>query len=110
MFNANGGVWIIPGSHKWGLMPHRMTSTHWVWTGSSSEGVEIKADAGDVLIFSSYSMHRTGPNLTDGNRIAYLVEFMDRKYFDVMASLRNSQSATCLCCPYHWDCLFNSNR
>ncbi len=83
MNDANGGVWLVPGSHTKGLMPHHMKSTHAVWAGGVPKGAfPVEAEAGDVLIFSSYILHRTGPNRTDRDRIAYLVEFMDRKYFD----------------------------
>ena len=83
MNDANGGVWLVPGSHKNGLLPHHMKATHAVWAGGKPKGaVSIEAESGDVLVFSSYILHRTGPNRTTQDRVAYLVEFMDRKYFD----------------------------
>ena len=83
MSDANGGAWLVPGSHKNGLLPHYMKSTHAVWSGGRPENpIAVEAEAGDVLVFSSYILHRTGPNRTEKDRVAYLVEFMDRKYFD----------------------------
>jgi ectoine hydroxylase-related dioxygenase (phytanoyl-CoA dioxygenase family) len=82
MSDANGGVWLIPGSHKRGLLPHTMKKTHFIWDGTPEGHIPIEAEAGDVLLFSSYILHRTGPNCTQNDRIAYLVEFMDRRYFD----------------------------
>jgi phytanoyl-CoA hydroxylase len=37
--------------------------------------VPIPAKAGDVVVFSSLTPHRTGPNLTDGERQAYILQF-----------------------------------
>ena len=82
MFDENGGVWLIPGSHKNGLLPHHMEGTHFVWDGKPQGQIPITAEAGDVLVFSSYLLHRTGPNKTKDSRIAYLSEFISRKYFD----------------------------
>lgn len=83
MNNDNGGVWLIPGSHKMGLRPHHMQGSHAVFSEPIPKGALCaEADPGDVLVFSSYILHRTGPNRTQKDRIAYLVEFMDRKYFD----------------------------
>jgi ectoine hydroxylase-related dioxygenase (phytanoyl-CoA dioxygenase family) len=82
MNDANGGLWLIPGSHKNGLQPHHMVQTHFVWTGKPVGQIPVEAEAGDVVVFSSYLVHRTGPNKTDQPRIAYLVEYMNQEYFD----------------------------
>jgi ectoine hydroxylase-related dioxygenase (phytanoyl-CoA dioxygenase family) len=82
MFEANGGVCLVPSSHTKGLMRHRMADTHKVWQGKPEGAVAVEAEPGDVLVFSSFILHRTGPNQTQSDRVAYLAEFMERQYLD----------------------------
>ncbi len=82
---ANGGLWVIPGSHRRGLLPHRLEDTHAVWTGgddAKEKPVHIDAKPGDMLVFSSLLLHRTGPNHTHTDRVAYVVEFMSANDYD----------------------------
>lgn len=37
--------------------------------------VPVAAWAGDVVVFSSLTPHRTGPNLTDETRKAYILQY-----------------------------------
>ncbi len=82
MYRENGALSLVPGSHQAGLLPHEMRGTHFIWKGVPHDPVLIEAEPGDALFFSSYILHQSGPNLTKADRIAYLVEFMSRRYFD----------------------------
>lgn len=78
----NGGLWLIPGSHKKGLLPHRSVDKHKVWSGRVDHEVPIIADPGDVVVFSSLMLHRTTPNTVSYPRHAYVVEYMSNEHFD----------------------------
>ena len=78
----NGGLWLAPGSHKNGLLPHVRIGTHLQWQGKPHETVSIEVDVGDVLLFSSLLLHRSGANQTNTTRLAYVVEFMSSNHFD----------------------------
>lgn len=78
----NGGLFIIPKSHRHGVLPHRYQGAHFAWSGDEKDAIPVRAERGDVLIFSSMLLHRTGPNRTDKDRIAYVAEFMSSKHYD----------------------------
>jgi ectoine hydroxylase-related dioxygenase (phytanoyl-CoA dioxygenase family) len=77
----NGGLWLVPGSHR------RQ------WTHANDDGVVrvleptdgavcIEAEVGDVVLFSSKTVHATLPNVTDRLRWAYVVEYVALADFD----------------------------
>ena len=49
----NGGLWVVPGSHKKGLLPHKWIGNHKVWMGKEEYKEAVHAEPGDVLLFSS---------------------------------------------------------
>lgn len=72
-----GGLAIVPGSHKWGLLP-----THSAY-GAGNTGVQVPADSpwvagpltcGDVLIFPSLTVHQGRDNVS-GNRLRLSLDF-----------------------------------
>lgn len=78
----NGGLWLVPGSHKKGILPHAWVGKHKVFQGAIPEEVPISASAGDAVIFSSLMLHRTKPNVSNITRISYVVEYMSVKHYD----------------------------
>lgn len=78
----NGGLWIQPGSHKHGVLPHEMVDGHLVCDTKISEPVFIEAKPGDIILFSSLTLHRTLPNTTSESRWAYVIEYMSLDYYD----------------------------
>lgn len=71
----NGCLWIQPGSHCSGVQPHRATDTLFFRGYEGAEtGVAVPQAEGDVLCFSSLTMHRTGPNTTAGPRRSWVVQ------------------------------------
>jgi phytanoyl-CoA hydroxylase len=72
----NGCVWVLPGYHRHGTIAHWNTELGWRCLPEDTEGaVPVEAPAGSVVVFSSLTPHRTGPNHTDGMRSAYIVQY-----------------------------------
>jgi hypothetical protein len=72
----NGCIWVIPGSHHRGTVPHHAgTGPFRVGLDGDEQGVAVPVRRGDVLVFSSLVMHRSGPNTTDGHRRAWIIQF-----------------------------------
>ena len=74
----NGCLWVIPGSHTQGTQRHVNGDAgpfrvgH---AGPADDGVAIPVTRGSVLVFSSLIMHRSGPNVTDRHRRAWIIQF-----------------------------------
>ena len=87
MRKNNGGLWVVPGSHKV-RQRHRFINSHMVAVDSDrydavdSGKVFIEADAGDVVIFSSLLLHKTYENTTERARWSYVAEVMKLGDFD----------------------------
>ena len=77
----NGGLLLQPGSHKQDL-PYRYEGNEVVYEGTPSNPVLITAKPGDVVIFSSYTLHSTTPNITRDTRWAYVIEYMSIDHYD----------------------------
>jgi ectoine hydroxylase-related dioxygenase (phytanoyl-CoA dioxygenase family) len=79
----NGTVVIAPKSHLSGRLGHYYDGKHTCFTGNVKDEIMIEADAGDVLLFSSLTLHKTLPNTTDDDvRWAYVLEFMSIEDYD----------------------------
>ena len=68
---------LIPGSHRDGNLPHnRQPGTNdLVGAPAETEGLIIEAKAGDVVAFSSLTLHATGANRSDRPRRVYLAQY-----------------------------------
>ena len=75
----NGGLQVIPGSHKGGSLDHSMQSVHAVIDDggiATDAAVALDAKAGELLIFSSLLVHQTVGNKTaDRNRRAWVIQY-----------------------------------
>jgi phytanoyl-CoA hydroxylase len=72
---ANGCPWVVPGLHRLGTLRHWMTDLGWRCLDDPSGAVAVPVRAGGIVVFSSLTPHRTGPNRTDAVRKAYIVQF-----------------------------------
>ena len=78
MTRENGCLHIQPGSHRRGIRPHRRTDFFfYVGDDGGEEGEPVELDAGDVLVFSSLTMHRSGPNRSQLPRRTWIIQFCD---------------------------------
>jgi phytanoyl-CoA hydroxylase len=71
----NGCPWVVPGLHKMGTLKHHMTPLGWRCLTEAKDAVAVPAKAGDIVVFSSLTPHRTGPNLTNGVRKSYILQY-----------------------------------
>ena len=85
MTQENGGLWLQPGSHRNGLLPHRKVENHWVCELEPENEVFIYAEKGDVVLFSSMMLHHTKKNRSNSDRWAYVVEYMSLDHYDPLA-------------------------
>ena len=72
---TNGCPWVVPGLHTYGTLAHESTPLGWRCMASSESAVPVRAVAGDIVVFSSLTPHRTGPNLSQGVRKSYIVQY-----------------------------------
>jgi len=74
----NGCPIVVPGLHRDGTWAHERTELGFDCgvDATGRETVAAPARAGDVVVFSSLTPHKTGPNrTTDRPRKAYIVQF-----------------------------------
>ncbi|WP_409346059.1 phytanoyl-CoA dioxygenase family protein [Paenibacillus sp. MBLB4367] len=80
----NGCLWVIPGSHRLGLLPHgavKNLQEHEAWT-HEAEGIDLSKeipvvlDKGDILIFDSLLVHSSTRNRSDRWRLSYVCHYI----------------------------------
>jgi ectoine hydroxylase-related dioxygenase (phytanoyl-CoA dioxygenase family) len=72
----NGCPWIAPGRHRLGTLEHWLTPVGYKCLRDVPDAVPVPAKAGDAIVFSSLTPHRTGPNLKAGTvRKAYILQY-----------------------------------
>jgi ectoine hydroxylase-related dioxygenase (phytanoyl-CoA dioxygenase family) len=72
----NGCIWIIPGSHKWGLLKHvkNELSTDAV-VDDETGAIPVELEPGQIVIFNSLLLHKSGPNVSKDYRYAYVPQY-----------------------------------
>lgn len=81
MTKDNGGIWLMPGTHKKNIN-HIIDGNHTVAQIDGVEDTFIDAEIGDIVLFSSRLLHSTTPNTTDHSRWAYVIEYMKTEHID----------------------------
>lgn len=71
----NGCPWVAPGIHRLGTLEHRDSPLGRQCLDAPANALAVTARAGDVVVFSSLTPHRTGPNLTDEVRKSYILQY-----------------------------------
>jgi ectoine hydroxylase-related dioxygenase (phytanoyl-CoA dioxygenase family) len=71
----NGCPWVVPGLHKAGTFEHWPSPNGMQCLEKPDNAVAVPARKGDVVVFSSLTPHRTGPNLTTETRKTYVLQF-----------------------------------
>ena len=71
----NGCPWVLPGMHRSGTLEHVPTPVGLQCVHEPEGAVPVPARVGSVVVFSSLTPHRTGPNVTDAVRKSYIVQY-----------------------------------
>jgi phytanoyl-CoA hydroxylase len=73
----NGCIRVIPGSHHWGLQPHRRDDSVGDMVGydGPDAGIAVPIKRGQIVAFSSLLLHSSGPNVSTGPRRAYVIQY-----------------------------------
>ncbi len=79
----NGCLWVVPGSHRWGI-------DDWTWqeTGTCQKrinrhewaeqhAIPLPVAAGSVVLFSAWTWHHSKNNQTDRIRRAFIVSYQE---------------------------------
>ncbi len=77
-FVGNGCIWVIPGSHKLGLLPHiynHESREMLPEVKDESTAIPVEMKAGQVAIFSSLMLHKSGPNVSNEIRRGYVPQY-----------------------------------
>lgn len=72
---TNGCPWVVPGLHRLGTLAYNTTALGYELFEDHPEEVSVPATIGDIVVFSSLTPHKTGPNLTTGTRKAYILQY-----------------------------------
>lgn len=79
----NGCMWMVPGSHRWGLREfetveygqcrRKLTAEEY----ASEHAVPVPVSAGSMVLFNAYTWHHSKGNFTDGIRRAFIVSYQE---------------------------------
>lgn len=76
---VNGCVWVQPGSHTKGLLPHarpREDSWH-LQVPVQGDGIPVPLGAGEAVMFTGYTLHRSLANRSDRPRRAFFMQYAE---------------------------------
>lgn len=72
----NGCIWVVPGSHHRGLLPHAQRPDSWhLEVPVPGPGVSVPLAAGEAVAFTGYTLHRSLANRTAAPRRALFLEY-----------------------------------
>ena len=72
----DGCLWVLPGSHRDGLLAHvGSAGLQRVAAHVAEDGHPVPLGKGDVLVLSPLLLHRSGPNAGPSERPTWLVQF-----------------------------------
>jgi phytanoyl-CoA hydroxylase len=74
----NGCVYVMPGSHHQGLLPHATQGESWhLRVAVEGNGVPAVLKAGEAVAFTGLTLHRSLLNHTDRPRRGFFMEYAD---------------------------------
>jgi ectoine hydroxylase-related dioxygenase (phytanoyl-CoA dioxygenase family) len=75
----NGCLWLVPGSHRLGLVEHAAAASNpLLREAAAGEGaIALPLRAGEAVAFSGMLLHRSGPNLSQAPRPGLFVRYCD---------------------------------
>ncbi len=80
----NGCVWVMPNSHRNGVLPHRAQSPdNWYMdTPVEGDGVPARLKAGEAVAFTGLTLHRSLANRTQRPRRGFFMGYADARTID----------------------------
>ena len=75
----NGCVWVIPGSHKHGLLDHHAAASG-SWHKEApveDSGIPVPLRAGEAVAFTGLTLHRSLTNTSSAPRRGFFMEYCD---------------------------------
>lgn len=91
---SNGCLWVVPGSHRWGLQPYilvdygqcrrKLTKEEY----ANEKAIPVRVPAGSVVLFSAWTWHHSKINHTDRVRRAFIVSYQEATLTDRTAEWR----------------------
>lgn len=75
----NGGLFVLPGSHRLGLLPHAAAGVNPLLRETRAEiaPVPVPLAAGEAVAFSGLTLHGSGPNRSPAPRPALFVRYCE---------------------------------
>lgn len=79
----NGCLWIVPGSHRWGLESYTIADTGTCTKKIDREAyanehaIAVPVNAGSAVLFSAWTWHHSKNNQTDTIRRAFIVSYQE---------------------------------
>lgn len=77
---ANGCLWIVSGSHTVGVVEHRSADINPFLRDAgvdTSSAVPVPMRAGEAVAFTGQTVHGSGPNHTDAERVGLFVRYCE---------------------------------
>ena len=76
---TNGCLWIVPGSHRLGLLDHDQATLNPLLreTSVAAQALALPMRAGEAVAFSGFTLHRSGPNHSATARPGLFVRYCD---------------------------------
>jgi ectoine hydroxylase-related dioxygenase (phytanoyl-CoA dioxygenase family) len=76
---GNGCLWIVPGSHRLGLLGHTRSVLNPLQQEASAgeRAIALPLGAGEGVAFSGMTLHRSGPNRSQAARPSLFVRYCD---------------------------------
>ena len=72
----NGCIWVQPGSHHKGFVPHIKTDIGWICYYGDIEGIPVELKKGSMVAFHSLLFHRSTPNRSNTDtRKGYVIQY-----------------------------------
>jgi ectoine hydroxylase-related dioxygenase (phytanoyl-CoA dioxygenase family) len=71
----NGCIWVQPGTHHKGFVPHVKTDIGWICYYGDVEGVPVELRKGSMVVFHSLLFHRSTPNRSKETRKGYVIQY-----------------------------------
>jgi ectoine hydroxylase-related dioxygenase (phytanoyl-CoA dioxygenase family) len=73
--SRNGCPVVVPKLHRMGTLKHWLTDWGWQCVDDPADTITAEVRAGSIVVFSSLTPHKTGANMTDEVRKAYIVQY-----------------------------------